>query len=224
MSDKKTHYQTLGLNSDVSASEIKRAYRRLAKSEHPDAHEHRADTDAQRAATEEMMRINEAYATLIDRAKRAEYDVKIGLRSGIIIKKPIFNAGQEDEERQKFLRTVFYTVRNNLSKVLSAYKRELHDLSADPYDDRLIEAFQAYTDKIEDTVRRGSDALMQNKTPRTLEGAVLLMRQSLAQAADGLDELRYYLGNFDYHHLTTAESLFRISTDLSKQALALTKA
>jgi molecular chaperone DnaJ len=223
MSLKKNHYQILGLSSDVSAAEIKRAYRRLAKSHHPDARIHEADSAESQSATDEMIRINEAYSTLIDTSKRAEYDLRIGVRSAINIKKPIFTSVAEDQERAHYLRTVLYPVRSSIGKVLSAYKRELRDLSADPFDDRLIEAFQEYTDKLEDALRRGSDTMTRNRTPRTLEPAVLMMRQSIARAADGLEELHYYLQNFDHKHLTLAESLFHIAADLSRQALALTK-
>jgi molecular chaperone DnaJ len=223
MSLKKNHYQILGLSTDVSAADIKRAYRRLAKAHHPDARHHIADTEESLAATEEMMRINEAYATLMDTAKRAAYDVKIGLRKAINIKKPIFTSFDEDQQRERYLSSVLYPIRNNIGKVLSAYKRELKDLSADPYDDELIWAFEQYVDKIEDTLRKSSDTMTRNAAPRTLQPTVLLMRQCIAQAADGLEELRYYLRNFDYNHLTTAESLFRIATDLSRQALASTK-
>lgn len=224
MSAKKNHYQLLGLSADVTSAEIKHAYRKLVKSQHPDAQGHRADTAESLAANEEMMAINEAYSTLMDSGKRAEYDLQIGVRKSIPLgKKPIFSSFDEDQERERYLRTVFHPIRSNIGKMLSAYKRELKDLSADPYDDRLVEAFQEYVDKIEAVLRRSSDSLTRNLTPRSLEGAVLLMRQSIAQAADGLDELRYYLGNYDYNHLTTAESLFRIASDLSRQALGLTK-
>lgn len=223
MSIERNHYQILGLSPEVSSDEIKRAYRKLAKSQHPDARHHSSDMDESLAATEAMMRINEAYSILIDQSKRAEYDIKIGLRMSISTKKPIFTSVDEDRERERFLRSVFYPVRASISKVLAAYNRKLRELSADPYDDQLVEAFECYVNQIEDCLRRGSDSFMNNPIPRTLEASVLVMRQSMAQAADGLEELRYYLGNYDYGHLTTAESLFRISNELSKQALELTK-
>jgi len=222
MSSSKNHYQVLGVNSDVSAAEIKRAYRRLAKEQHPDAQVHNGNGDSH-SATQEMMLINEAYSTLMDKDKRAEYDLKIGVRIAINIKKPIFTSVNEDAEREKFLRLVLHPVRSSLAKVLSAYNRELKELSADPYDDELVSGFEKYVDKIEAALRKGSDALMQTPTPRTLEASVLRMRQALSQAADGLDELRYYLGNYNYNHLTIAESLFKISTKLSLESLELTK-
>lgn len=58
------YYSTLGVNRNATADEIKRAYRKLAAQHHPDRG---GDTAA-------FQTIQEAYATLSDDQKRAEYD------------------------------------------------------------------------------------------------------------------------------------------------------
>jgi curved DNA-binding protein len=58
------YYQTLGVNRGASADEIKRAYRGLAMKHHPDR-----GGDANT-----FKQVQEAYATLSDDQKRAEYD------------------------------------------------------------------------------------------------------------------------------------------------------
>lgn len=225
MSRKRNHYQTLGLASDVTPAEIKRAYRKLAKTQHPDATAP-VGTDEHSAATEEMVRINEAYETLMDAAKRAQYDRRIGVGSiaGVKSKRPHFSSLDEDAQREKFLRTIFIPARSAITRQLGRYKKQLRELSADPYDDVLLEAFQAYVDDLEDSLRNASDALAKTPTPRSMLGAVHMMRYAIAQAADALEELHYFCRNYDYNHLTMAESLFRISKDLLQQALDLTKA
>lgn len=60
-------YATLGLRREASSSQIRAAYRRLAKRYHPDLH-----TDAQ--ATEQMRRVNQAWEILSSPSRRAEYD------------------------------------------------------------------------------------------------------------------------------------------------------
>lgn len=62
------HYSTLGLSESASADEIKKAYRKLAMQFHPDKN----PGDA--TAEERFKGINEAYATLSDQNRRAEYD------------------------------------------------------------------------------------------------------------------------------------------------------
>jgi molecular chaperone DnaJ len=220
---KRNYYQVLGISSDVTAAEIKRAYRKLAKLQHPDALATLGRAE-HKAATEEMMHLNEAYATLMDASRRAQYDRLIGIGSaGIKGRSAHFAALDEDRKREKFLRTTFHPSRSAIVRVLSGYKKQLRDLSADPFDDELIERFQEYVDNIEDALRKGGDAMANSEVPHSLEPAVRMMLYSIARAADGLEELRYFCGNFDYNHLTMAESLFRIAHDLSKQSLALTK-
>jgi molecular chaperone DnaJ len=64
----KDYYQLLGVPENASADEIKKAYRRLAKQNHPDANRN----DPQ--AAERFKEIGEAYGILSDDAKRKQYD------------------------------------------------------------------------------------------------------------------------------------------------------
>ncbi len=59
------YYQTLGVSKSASADEIKRAYRKLAHQHHP---------DKQGGSEAKFKEINEAYQTLSDDKKRAQYD------------------------------------------------------------------------------------------------------------------------------------------------------
>ncbi|MBO9521990.1 MAG: molecular chaperone DnaJ [Nocardioidaceae bacterium] len=64
----KDFYQVLGVDKDADASAIKKAYRKLARENHPDS----KPGDA--AAEERFKEIAEAYDVLGDAEKRAEYD------------------------------------------------------------------------------------------------------------------------------------------------------
>jgi molecular chaperone DnaJ len=64
----KDFYEILGIGRDATAEEIKRSYRALARTHHPDV----SDDKAQ--AEHRFKEINEAYEVLSDPAKRAQYD------------------------------------------------------------------------------------------------------------------------------------------------------
>ena len=211
----------LGLAPEVSALEIKRAYRALVKNHHPDVEFHGQDVSARDRATEFMMQINEAYETLIDKSKRAEYDSLIS--NGLGRRTARFTDLNESENRDVYLRMNFHPARESMLRVMKKYKRQLSDLSLDIYDDELVATFEKYVDEVEDTLRKASQSLSARVVPSSLDGAVTMMRYSIAQAVDGLDEMRRFCQNYDYDHLHMAANLFRESTDLSKQGLQLSK-
>lgn len=62
------HYETLGINKDASAADIKKAYRELAKKYHPDLN------GGNEEAAEKFKQVNEAYEVLSDPEKRSQYD------------------------------------------------------------------------------------------------------------------------------------------------------
>lgn len=67
MNAEQNYYDILGVSQDASPSDIKKAYRKLVRQYHPDISK---DSEADKKTSE----INQAYNTLKDPAKRAEYD------------------------------------------------------------------------------------------------------------------------------------------------------
>jgi curved DNA-binding protein CbpA len=66
------YYKILKVSRDATSAEIRAAYRHLAKQYHPDA----APTPFADQVSRMMQAINDAYETLGDAEKRAEYDAK----------------------------------------------------------------------------------------------------------------------------------------------------
>ena len=68
----KNYYKIMGLKPSATESEIKSAYRLLAKRYHPDVN------PGNSAASEKFADLTEAYGILSDAVKKAEYDRQVG--------------------------------------------------------------------------------------------------------------------------------------------------
>ncbi len=68
MADKRDYYEVLGVSKGASDSELKSAYRKLAKKYHPDTNPGNAEAEAK------FKEASEAYAVLSDADKRKQYD------------------------------------------------------------------------------------------------------------------------------------------------------
>jgi molecular chaperone DnaJ len=64
----KDFYKVLGVSKDASAADVKKAYRKLARANHPDSN------PGDKAAEERFKRVAEAYDVVGDETKRKQYD------------------------------------------------------------------------------------------------------------------------------------------------------
>lgn len=72
-SKQKDFYKTLGVSKNASEDEIKKAYKRLALTHHPDRHASASEED-RKVHEKKFKEIGEAYEILSDPKKKARYD------------------------------------------------------------------------------------------------------------------------------------------------------
>jgi curved DNA-binding protein len=68
MQNFRNYYEILGVSREADGTEIKQAYRKLARQYHPDLN------PGDRAAEEQFKLLGEAYEVLSDQERRAQYE------------------------------------------------------------------------------------------------------------------------------------------------------
>lgn len=227
-----THYDTLHINRNASQAEIKQAYRRLVKVFHPDGKQATADH-------EQIIRINAAYEVLSDTHSRQDYDQQLSTgnnrrqRSTVDLRRErqqrtaaaqaqYRNSRQTgrdaDELLEQWLHQVYQPVNRLLYRILNSLEQQIEQLAADPFDDELLEEFQAYIEDCRDWLKQAQKAFRSLPNPPNVAGAAANLYYCLNQVGDGLDELDFFPLNYDEHYLHMGQEMFRIANGLRREA------
>ena len=218
------YYQTLRVDAAATQAEVKQAYRRLVKEFHPDR-----NPDVQ--AREEMVRINAAYEVLGDRKARQSYDRR-QWGSGAGQAKTVRHrhthsartssahqaAATADERIHCWVTQVYHPLNLEVDRIIDALDEQIDELSADPFDDELMENFVDYIRSCQVFLRRAESAFESQRNPSVLAGVAADLYHCLNQLADGIEELEYFSLNYDDHHLHVGQELFRIARGLQLDA------
>lgn len=226
------HYEILEVTPNASQAEIKQAYRRLVKQYHP-------DTNQQNTDNEQIIRINAAYEVLGDTQSRQFYDRQLQLgdssfhhhtqQSSECRQKRAATAQQqykakrktrknEDEQIEEWLRFVYQPVSNLLDKILYSLQPQIEKLSADPFDDELLEGFQDYLNICQEKIKKAQNIFRSLPNPAVLARAAAHLYYCLDRVGDGLNELEYFPLNYDESYLHAGQEMFRIADALHQEA------
>lgn len=221
------HYDTLGLDPKATQAEIKQAYRRLVKLFHPDRNPAHRDHD-------QIAQINVAYEVLSDPQHRQSYDWQLHYcsrgqtphssrdrhqRTATVQRYRSPHHGlHPDEHFQLWLKRVYDPVNYLLRSILDSLQEQIDDLAADPFDDQLMEEFQAYLEDCRQQLDQAQHAFRSIPNPGTVAGVAAHLYYCLNQVNDGIEELEYFTLNYDEHYLHTGQELFRIAMGLRREA------
>ena len=218
MSSITNHYKTLKISPTATQAEIKQAYRRLVKLFHPDS---RSDT----ANHEEIVRLNAAYEILGDTEHRQSYDRQFSQPSEHqspaapnVTRQQKQTAREADEQMEQWLIKVYKPVNRMINSILKPLKKEIDELSADPFDDELIEKFETYIETSRDFLKKAHNFLKAVPNPSNLAGVAAHLYYCINQVGDGIEELHLFTLNYDDRHLHTGQELFRIASRLRREA------
>ncbi len=177
--------------ASASAAELKAAYRALVKQHHPDAggDEHR------------ILELNAAWEVLGDAERRAEHD-RLHRRSSQAqtraARTATAQAARGDAELLAWLQQVYAPIDRLLAQVINPFPAQLRALSADPYDDQLMEAFCGFLEQSQAKLEKVETLYRSLAAPASAQGFSLSLYHCLSQVQDALTELeRYTMGYVD---------------------------
>ncbi len=198
------HYQTLGISTNATSREIKSAYRELVKKHHPDTG----------GSKELILQINAAWEILGDIERRNAYDQSRRNITAIhneAKKRGVRNARASDAAKATHMQTaviekdllhwlkdVYTPIDRLLGQIINPFEQEVKNLSADPYDDLLMDTFLLYLEGSKKRIDKINSIYHSRSTPAIANSFGLDLYHCLSQVEDALDELeRYTLGYVD---------------------------
>ena len=218
------YYQTLQVNSQATQQEIKQAYRRLAKQFHPDSHR---DQNCDR-----IIALNAAYEVLGNSKSRRLYDrqQQLGQTDDFFVYRQTRSAAAQKEYQQRranktpevdylqWLREIYEPIDSLVTQILEPLAIEIEQLSADPFDDELMEDFGAYLDTCNEYWQQAQAKLSSQPNPAQLAGVAANIYYCLNHIGDGIKELQWFTMNYNDQYLHTGQEIFRIAGKLHNQA------
>ncbi|PSP16521.1 MAG: molecular chaperone DnaJ [Cyanobacteria bacterium QS_8_64_29] len=223
-----SYYDILGVSPQASQRDIKQAYRQLAKRFHPDGDNAATDSAA-------IARINAAYEVLRDPQRRQAYD-RQQLDPGGFKRGQARTAAQASYQRQRqadreavrdcqnWLRAVYAPLEASIRRILDPLEAQLDALAADPFDERCMEAFQAYLDDCHDQLQQAQGLLVSQAHPVLAQGAAECLMYCLERIRDGLEELAWFPLSYDEGYLHAGRALFGVAERLLQEARASARA
>jgi len=194
----KNFYRELGLEKNATRNQIKSAYRLLAKKYHPDTG----------GNNEKFLALQLAWETLNDPQKKAIHDKSLSNTESYHVSKTENwsselknkknNSTNKDQHIKDWIKKIYNPINRFISQVIKPLNDEIKKLSADPYDDDLMDAFICYLNESRIKVEKASSIFKSQAVPSSISSVGLDLYHCFSQVQDALDELdRYTQGYVD---------------------------
>jgi len=215
----KNFYKELGLEKNATKSEIKSSYRSLVKQHHPDAG----------GEKERFLAIQNAWETLNDPIKKEQYDrnffssnssfdsLKENWEEKLNSKK--YNSSNKDKEVETWIKEIYTPINRLISQIIKPLNNEIKELSADPYDDQLMENFCSYISLSQKKIEKVEKIYNKKLVPKSISNLGLDLYHCFSQVKDALSELdRYTQGYVDNYLFDGKEMIKEAKIIQSKMA------
>ena len=129
-------------------------------------------------------------------------------------------ASAADEELSLWLQQVVAPIDRLLAQVINPFPAQLRELSADPYDDSLMEAFCAFLSQSQARLEKVESLYRSRACPAGAQAFALNLYHCLSQVQDALRDLERYTMGYVDSYLRDGRELLREAKRLRSQLLA----
>ena len=182
-------YQILKVDPNAKLEDIKKAYRELVKIHHPD----------KGGDPKVMLEINAAWEILKVKHKKLNFNKTSSSK--------VYNQTEYKKEKKhnssskdikSWFKDIYLPIDKLLGQIINPLASKIKDLSADPYDQILMDSFCSYLDASKSKIKKVKIIYISRSSPSIIKDFSLDLYHCLSQVEDGLNELeRYTMGYVD---------------------------
>ena len=186
---RKDPYQILKVHPSAKLEEIKKAYRKLVKIHHPD----------KGGDSAVMLEVNSAWETL----KKKHKDLNLNkVNNSKVYKQNEYkretNNYSKSEDIKKWFQSIYLPIDKLLGQIINPLGSKIRDLSADPYDQILMDSFCLYLEESKKKISKIKKIYTSFGSPSIIRDFSLDLYHCLSHVEDGINELeRYTMGYVD---------------------------
>ncbi len=202
-------YKELGLKENATQSEIKSSYRRLVKKHHPDAG----------GEKDRFLAIQYAWETLNDPFKKEQYDKNLfslqqssnfkdqNWENNVNTKK--YSSKVKDNEVKNWIKNIYNPINRFISQIIKPLSQEIKELSADPYDEELMDNFCKYIALSQKKIEKVDKLYKSISVPRSISSLGLDLYHCFSQVKDALSELDKYTQGYIDDYLFDGKEMMK---------------
>ena len=198
----KDPYQILKVHPSAKLEEIKKAYRKLVKIHHPD----------KGGDSAVMLEVNSAWEIL----KRQHKDLHLNkINNSKVYKqnehKRETNNYSKSEDIKKWFQNIYLPIDKLLGQIINPLGSKIKDLSADPYDQILMDSFCLYLEESKNKITKIKKIYTSLASPSIIRDFSLDLYHCLSHVEDGINELERYTMGYVDNYLHDGKAMITIA-------------
>ena len=195
-------YQILKVHPNSKLEDIKKAYINLVKIHHPD----------KGGDSEIMLEINSAWEILKKRNKNLNLNT---VNNSEVYNKNYYNKETNNysnsEDVKNWFKNIYIPIDKLLGQIINPLSSQIRDLSADPYDQILMDSFCLYLEKSKKKITKIKATYTSIASPLTIREFSLDLYHCLSQVEDGINELERYTMGYVDNYLHDGKSMIALA-------------